>query len=120
MAYLNFTAQECKKGRKFLFRKTETEVHTVGVDYAEVLPEGVYIDTVAATAVDRRTGQAAPSVIGGTSIETDVDGNNTVAVVEITAGLNGHSYDVTLTVTFDDAVNVDQRCIQFNVKPCDR
>jgi len=117
-----FPAGDCKKGAKFLFVKDPAEQYGVGFDFELVLPEDVFITSLTATAIDRRTGvDATATVIDGVTVVPNDDLDNTIACVDIKAGEVGHSYNVTVTVTFDDALpSIDVRCFEFNVKQCGR
>ena len=116
---IELSRDECKKGRKFLFPKDPAEAFNVNVDYTLFLEEGVFIDSVAATAVDRRTGQDATSdVIEDTSVQQNDDAEDVIARVRVKDGLVGHSYCLTMTVALTDSFSTDVRCFEFNVKNC--
>ena len=118
LKYLIFDSEACFCGRKFKFQKSPDDDLKFTVDFRSILPEGVYVDSVAVTVTDKRTGvdETLNIYVPPAEFYLDLDLNQVGVTVSIKDGTIGHGYDVKLLVSLDDTFTVLDRTVEFNVK----
>lgn len=114
-----FLREKCTRGTKFHFSMTDAEAFAIGIDYRTYLPDGVFLDSVTPVVTDLNTGlDVTGTVVAGSSIENDDDGNATLACIQLQNGVNRHKYRIEALVAFDDSFTLDEPCLEYRVKNC--
>lgn len=116
-AVLTFRRDQCSRQAKFHFTMTPGEALGVAIAYLPDIPDALQISAITPVVTDLLTGAVVTgTLVSGTAIEADVDGNNTIARVDLHNGVDHHPYRLVVDVAMDDTFTVDQPCLEFRVR----
>jgi ABC-type Zn uptake system ZnuABC Zn-binding protein ZnuA len=84
------------------FTKASVETYTKSISYAEKIPTGLTVSSVAVSSIDLQDGESA-------SVATAAAGDGVAVEFTVTGGVDGHEYLITLTSTLSDGTIISDQ-----------